>query len=147
MLPQGAWVKIVGFVRQAETSHVQGLFGLNELGPKNGLCFFLPLFYRSFPIFRHNFYITSKKNNVKCGLGPNPPPPLWTKGSCTKKKSGLTLELFQRGGGGQGPIQSKRGTFCHRQVPTRISFILPHIHGGASLFIPHKFNPWTLTMC
>ena len=25
-----AWVKIVGFVRQAETSHVQGLFGLNE---------------------------------------------------------------------------------------------------------------------
>ena len=29
-----AWVKIVGFVRQAETSHVQGLFGLNVLGPQ-----------------------------------------------------------------------------------------------------------------
>ena len=26
MLPQGAWVNIVGFVRQAKTSHVQGLF-------------------------------------------------------------------------------------------------------------------------
>ena len=39
------------------------------------------------------------------------------KGSCTTKKSGLTLELSQRGGrGGQGPIQSKRSTFCHRQV-------------------------------
>ena len=64
------------------------------------------------------------------------------------KKSGLTLELSQRGGGGgQGLIQSKRSTFCHIQVPTRISFILPHIHGGASLFIPHKFYPWTLTMC
>ena len=44
-------------------------------------------------------------------------------------------------GGGQGPIQSKRSTFCHRQVPTGISFILPHIHGSASLFIPHKFYP------
>ena len=61
------------------------------------------------------------------------------KGSSTKK-SGLTLELSQRGGG-QGPIQSKRSTFCHIQVPTRISFILAHIHGGASLFIPHKFYP------
>ena len=40
--------------------------------------FFSPLFYRSFPIFRHNFYIKSKKN-VNSGLGPKPPPPLWTK--------------------------------------------------------------------
>ena len=64
------------------------------------------------------------------------------KGSCTEKKNGLTLELSQRGGG-HSPIQSKRSTFCHRQVPTRISFILPHIHDGASLFIPHKFYPWT----
>ena len=47
--------------------------------PKNGLCFFSPLFYRSFPIFRHNFYIKSKKTNMKSGLSPRPPPPLWTK--------------------------------------------------------------------
>ena len=38
-----------------------------------------PLFYRSFPIFRHNFYIKSKKKNVKSGLGPRPLRPLWTK--------------------------------------------------------------------
>ena len=43
--------------------------------PKNGLCFFSPLFYRSFPIFRHNFYIKSKKTNMKSGLSPRPPPP------------------------------------------------------------------------
>ena len=49
------------------------------------------------------------------------------------QKRGLTLKLSQRGGGGQGPIQIKMTTFCHRQVPTKISFILPHIHGGASL--------------
>ena len=35
---------------------------------------FLPLFYRSFPIFRHNFYIKSKKKYVKSGLARNPPP-------------------------------------------------------------------------
>ena len=41
--------------------------------------FFSPLFYRSFPIFRHHFYIKSKTKNVKSGLSPKPPPPLWTK--------------------------------------------------------------------
>ena len=56
------------------------------------------------------------------------------------KKKRTNFGNFPKGGG-QGPIQSKRSTFCHIQVPTRISFILPHIHGGASLFIPHKFYP------
>ena len=70
-----------------------------------------------------------------------------SKGSCSKKKW-TNFGTFPKGGrGGWGPMQSKRSTFCHRQVPTRISFILPHIHGGASLFIPHKLYPWTLTMC
>ena len=36
--------------------------------------FFSPLFYRSFPNFRHNFYIKSKKTNMKSGLSPRPPP-------------------------------------------------------------------------
>ena len=65
---------------------------------------------------------------------------LFGKGSCTKKKQ-ANFGTFPKGGGGQGPIQSKRGTFCHRQIPTRIFFILPHIHGGASLCIPHKYYP------
>ena len=48
--------------------------------PKHGLCFFSPLFYRSFPIFWHNFYIKSKKKNVQKWTRPEtPPPPLWTK--------------------------------------------------------------------
>ena len=44
--------------------------------------FFPPLFYRSFPIFRHNFYIKSKKKKrakVDSARNPPPPPPLWTK--------------------------------------------------------------------
>ena len=41
--------------------------------------FFSPLFYRSFPIFRHIFYTKSKKKYMKSGLGPKPPPPLWIK--------------------------------------------------------------------
>ena len=42
--------------------------------------FFSPLFYRSFPICRHIFYIKSKKKYVKSGFGPKPPPPpLWIK--------------------------------------------------------------------
>ena len=36
--------------------------------------FFSPLFYRSFPIFRHNFYIKSKKNTWKMDSAQNPPP-------------------------------------------------------------------------
>ena len=71
----------------------------------------------------------------------------WTMAIMLHKKKWTNFGTFPKGGGGQGPIQSKRGTFCHKQVPTRIYFILPHIHGGASLFIPHKFYPWTLTMC
>ena len=58
-----------------------------------------------------------------------------------KKKGGLTLELYQKGG---VMAQSKiiQALFAkHRQVSTRIPFILPHIHGGASLFIPHKLYP------
>ena len=78
------------------------------------------------------------------------PPPSWSKtnffltlplGKLHRKKKQTNFGTFPKGGGAQGPIQSKMSTFCHRQVPTRISFILPHIHGGASLFIPHQFYP------
>ena len=37
--------------------------------------FFSPLFYRSFPIFRHNFYIKRKKKRAKVDSARNPPPP------------------------------------------------------------------------
>ena len=37
--------------------------------------FFSPLFYCSFPIFRHNFFIKSKKK-CESGLGLKPPPPI-----------------------------------------------------------------------
>ena len=43
-----------------------------------------------------------------------------------ERKKQTNFGTFPKGGGGQGPIQSKRSTFCHSQVPTRISFILPH---------------------
>ena len=47
--------------------------------PSNVDWFFLsPLFYNYFPIFRHNFYIKSKKKREKWTL-PEPPPPLWIK--------------------------------------------------------------------
>ena len=42
--------------------------------------FFSPLFYSSFPIFIHIFYIKSKKNTWKVDSDRNhPPPPLWIK--------------------------------------------------------------------
>ena len=41
--------------------------------------FFSPLFYCSFPIFWHNFYIKSLKKRWKVDFARNPPPPLWTK--------------------------------------------------------------------
>ena len=58
--------------------------------PKNGLCFFFsPLFYRSFPIFRHNFYIKSIKKNVKSWTRPETPPP-----HCGLSPSNFFLNFF-----------------------------------------------------
>ena len=37
--------------------------------------FFSPLFFHSFPIFRHIFLTLKVKKNVKSGLGPKPKPP------------------------------------------------------------------------
>ena len=55
-------------------------------------------------------------------------------------KNRLTFKLSYRGG---IMAQSK----VKEQFFSSGRFPLPHIHGGASLSIPHKVYPWTLTMC
>ena len=63
------------------------------------------------------------------------PRPLW---EAAREKSGLTLELSQRGGGGHGLIQSKTSTFCHRQVPTR--YISSYLISMVVLYFPYLIN-------